>query len=331
MTAIDVKDRKILYQLDLDSRQSFRSIGRKVGLSKNSVATRVKKLEDEGVIKAYWTAIDTYKLGYQVFRIFISFLDVTKEIKQDIIDYFINEKNAWAVVSVKGEIDLDVILWVKDIQWFNTFWHSTLKQFGRYFERQTYSIMHQIIAFKKTFLLPEGQQAKDLVFHRMRAGVSPVQIDAFDYQLLNHLSVNARTPLVDLAQEFECSPQTVRQRLQNLQKKGVIRAYRVHVDLKKLGLYKYGLDIYLLDHSQRKLIFSYLMKQPYVEYIDDAMGWADVEFELIVGGTDDVMDIMDEISSEFSGAIRKQSFMTAEKYHHEKWLPEIGKENFNKK
>ena len=44
MEKIDVKDRKILYQLANDSRQSFRSIGRKVGLSKDIVASRVKRL-----------------------------------------------------------------------------------------------------------------------------------------------------------------------------------------------------------------------------------------------------------------------------------------------
>ena len=31
MVKIDLKDRKILYQLDIDSRQSFRLIGKKIG------------------------------------------------------------------------------------------------------------------------------------------------------------------------------------------------------------------------------------------------------------------------------------------------------------
>jgi len=41
MEKLDIKDKKILYELDLDSRQSFRSIGRKVGLTKDVVASRV--------------------------------------------------------------------------------------------------------------------------------------------------------------------------------------------------------------------------------------------------------------------------------------------------
>jgi len=55
MEKLDLKDRKILYQLDIDSRQSFRSIGRKVGLSKDIVATRVKKLQEKGIIIRFMT------------------------------------------------------------------------------------------------------------------------------------------------------------------------------------------------------------------------------------------------------------------------------------
>ena len=63
MYKIDLKDRKILYQLDLDSRQSLTQIGKNVGLNKDIVSYRIKKLQDEGVIKSFWTLIDAYKLS----------------------------------------------------------------------------------------------------------------------------------------------------------------------------------------------------------------------------------------------------------------------------
>ena len=44
MAKLDLKDRKILYHLDIDSRQSFSQLGKKVGLSKDLIAYRVKKL-----------------------------------------------------------------------------------------------------------------------------------------------------------------------------------------------------------------------------------------------------------------------------------------------
>ncbi len=47
MENLDVEDKKILYELDIDSRQSFSQIGRKVGLSKDVVAYRVLERKKE--------------------------------------------------------------------------------------------------------------------------------------------------------------------------------------------------------------------------------------------------------------------------------------------
>ena len=49
MEKIDLKDRKILYQLDLNCRQSNTQIGKKVGLSKQVVDYRIKQMEENGI------------------------------------------------------------------------------------------------------------------------------------------------------------------------------------------------------------------------------------------------------------------------------------------
>src|SRR4030042_4038990 len=113
MVDIDLKDRKILYELDLNCRQSNTQIGKKVGLKKDVVSYRIKRMQDEGIIRNFLTAINTFKLGYQVYRIYINFQYVNSQIKERIIQHFIDYKNAWAVISLKAEIDFDVIVWVK--------------------------------------------------------------------------------------------------------------------------------------------------------------------------------------------------------------------------
>ena len=50
MKKIDLKDRKILYELDLNCRQSNAQIGKKVGLSRKVVEYRIKRMEEEGII-----------------------------------------------------------------------------------------------------------------------------------------------------------------------------------------------------------------------------------------------------------------------------------------
>lgn len=119
---IDVKDRKILYELDLNCRQSNTQIGKKVGLKKDVVSYRIKRMQDEGVIRNFWTAINTFNLGYSVFRIFIALQNTSAGKKNEIIQYFIDYKNTWAVISSRGELDLSIVIWVNDNYEFYQFW-----------------------------------------------------------------------------------------------------------------------------------------------------------------------------------------------------------------
>ena len=50
---IDELNWKILSSLQTNSRESFSSIGRKIGLTSPAVAERVKKMEDTGVLEGY--------------------------------------------------------------------------------------------------------------------------------------------------------------------------------------------------------------------------------------------------------------------------------------
>jgi DNA-binding Lrp family transcriptional regulator len=324
MTKIDLKDRKILYELDLDCRQSNTQIGKKVGLKKDVVSYRIKRLQDEGVIKNFYAAIDTYKLGYDVFRIYINFRYVTQKLKDEIIKYFVDEKNSWVVASVKTEIDLAVVMWVKNLFDFYQFWEKALDKYEDYFEKYFISIYIYSPCYKKSFLLlNEKNEVSDGEMYVVSCGVKPVEIDETDYKLLNELAVKGRAQLIELAEKLGCSSQSVNYRVKNLVKSGVICAFRVNIDETKLDLHRYKVDIYLKDHNLKKPVFDYLKNKSYIEYMNLAMGWADLEPEFVVKDMDELSKILEELNFKFSGAIKKQSFFIVEKFHKLRYLPEL--------
>ena len=63
---VDDLNWKILSFLQRNSRESFSSIGRKIGLTSPAVAERVKKLEDTGILEGYVAKVSHSKLGYQL-------------------------------------------------------------------------------------------------------------------------------------------------------------------------------------------------------------------------------------------------------------------------
>ena len=59
-------DKKILENLLTDARLSSRQIAKNVGVSVGTVLSRVKKMEEDGLIRGYSAVLDHQKLGYEL-------------------------------------------------------------------------------------------------------------------------------------------------------------------------------------------------------------------------------------------------------------------------
>jgi len=64
--ALDRVDCSIVRALQKSGRDSFAEIGKAVGLSATSVAERIRRLEDAGIIEGYAVRLSAGKLGYPV-------------------------------------------------------------------------------------------------------------------------------------------------------------------------------------------------------------------------------------------------------------------------
>jgi Lrp/AsnC family transcriptional regulator, leucine-responsive regulatory protein len=62
----DETDLKLLEELQTDARLSLAELGRRVGLSPPAVADRLRRMEDNGVIRGYRADIDPRALGYDL-------------------------------------------------------------------------------------------------------------------------------------------------------------------------------------------------------------------------------------------------------------------------
>ncbi|HEX08188.1 MAG TPA: Lrp/AsnC family transcriptional regulator [Thermoplasmatales archaeon] len=324
MYKLDVKDRKILYELDINCRQSNAQIGKKVGLGRDVVAYRIKRMQDEGIIKAFWTAIDTFRLGYNVYRIYINFdYLITPDIKKEIIQHFCEYKNAWAVLTVKGPVDFDAVIWVKDIYEFYRFWDKTLDKYDEYLAKYFVSIYIQASDYKKSYLLFNEPVNSNRLLYSIRAGGKSVQIDEIDYKILDELAINARLPLVELAEKLGCSSQSINYRIKNLIKNGIIRAFRVHIDYLKLGLQNFAVDLYLRRYKEKKAIIDYIQHNPHLFCLNIAVGWSDLGLEFVIENTEKLIKTIEDLNVKFPGAIKKYDIWLSKEVHRERWLPEI--------
>jgi len=321
MVKIDSKDREILYQLDLDSRQSFAKIGKKVGLSKTVVAYRVKKLIENGIIKTFYTVIDAFKLGYISFRIYLVYQYMNQKKEKEIINYFTSQKLTWWTISAEGRFDLALIMWVKDINDFYSFWEETLKRFRDYFMEQQFSVYIQLYTYRYSYLLDDMNKSDRTKFE-ITGGGAQVIIDEMDFKLLRLIAPHARMPVKEIAQRLHTTVAVVNYRIKKLIKEGVIQGFRSDMDLAKLGYQFFKADVDLKDYTQRGTIINYLKTNPHLVRIDKSVGISDLELEYHVQSLDTFHQIMKDLINKFPDIIKTYKYVYASKLHKMNYMPE---------
>jgi Lrp/AsnC family transcriptional regulator for asnA, asnC and gidA len=322
MFKIDVKDKKILYQLDLNSRQSFRSIGRKVGLKKDLVIYRIKKLQENGIIKNFFTIIDTSPLGYTIPRFYLNYQYITPEIKEEIIDYFVKSKYVGFVHSTEGHHDLTLVMVVKNVTKFNFFWEKSMNKYRDYFSKQVFSLFFNEKMFRYSFLFdkdtPEWCDRSNV---EVFGGENIVEIDELDRNILKIITPNARIQTTEIAKELKSSTKTISDRIKKLLKFGVIKEFKVNIDFNKLGYQKYKVDIDLKDPLMRNKILNYIKMNPNLYNIIKSIGYVDLELLFYLKNQNELHKIMEDLSNNFPKSIRNYTyFYTIDTYKYN-YLP----------
>lgn len=312
MEKVDLKDRKILYHLDIDSRQSFRSLGKKVGLSKDVVTSRVKRLQEKEIINGFYLRFDYSKLGYTPLRLYFKYQYITPKIKKEIIDHFVNFKHSTVVFSVDGSYDLIVLILVKRVIDLFPFWQKTLDKFGDYFADRVFSVYASESIFEKPFLIDEKTDRKKT----MLSGISKkINLDNLDFKILKLLSNNTRIPTIEIAKKLNSTSNIVHYRIKKLIESGLIVCFKTMIDWNKIGYHWYKVDLYLSEYSQIHKIIPYLEKNPYFYTVDHTIGYADLEIEWILKDVNHLNQIIEQIHEKFPRVVRNYRYFRVIKAH----------------
>ncbi len=98
---------KVLEEYLRDSRQSIREVARKIGVSSGTVASRLREMEDAGVIRRYAAVLDYEKLGYELTA--VTEVTVSEGKMIDVGEAIAKMSQATGVYNVTGDSDIMVV------------------------------------------------------------------------------------------------------------------------------------------------------------------------------------------------------------------------------
>ena len=104
---LDETDVEILKALTLDARLSSRQIARQCGVSIGTVLSRIKRMENEGIIQGYSALLDHEKLGYEL--TVVSEITVSKGRLLEVENEIARLPNVCCVYDVTGLIDAIIV------------------------------------------------------------------------------------------------------------------------------------------------------------------------------------------------------------------------------
>ncbi|MEK6974366.1 MAG: Lrp/AsnC family transcriptional regulator [Nanoarchaeota archaeon] len=305
---LDLKNKKILFQLDIDCRQSNSEIGKKVGLSKQVVDYRIKSLLKEGIITRFSTVIDTYKLGFSKYKVYILLENANKETINNIIGFLKNHKKTEWVATCSGKWDIIVGYIVKNVYEFNDSLKEFEEKFSQYISSRDISISLEVPHWRKEYLL-NNKEPYPVVIQGNKKG--DYNIDNIDEEIIKILVNNGRIPITEISKRLNITPRVVDYRIKNLKKENIILISRIFIDLNKFNWIYCKALIKFKNISKEKYnsFFQHCYYLKNLTYVINCIGSWDIELDFEIEDFNKFHEILLDIRDKFSDIIKNYDFV----------------------
>jgi Lrp/AsnC family leucine-responsive transcriptional regulator len=298
------KDRTILYELDLNSRQPYSKLAKKLGMGKDALIARIKKLQEKGFIRGFITMINPNKFGLMSCRFLVTLQNTTPQIEKEIDTYLINTKQTPWIVRVEGNWNYEIWYLCESVNEANVFWEKFERKYGNYIEKMKFSIWMSVKYFGRAYLLDNKLSE---IKEQLASGPQKLKISKIDYEILRLLVYNARIPIFEISQRLGISTKTVTKHIKRLEKEGVIVGYRLGFGLDKLGIQYFNIHLNLqnMDKKKEKEFQEYIYTHPNVIYDNVILGGEGFALSVQTFSHGDLRKLIQDLKKRFGRYIRK--------------------------
>jgi len=325
MSGLDLKAKKILYELDVDSRQSNTEIAKKVGLSKQVVGFRVKKLVNEDIISSFHTVIDISKLGFTIHKNFLRLQNLSKEKESELIAFLKNNSNVVWIASCDGRYDLAFGTWARDMAYLDKTIKEFTQKFGQFVSERQIATIIRGEYFIRDYLLEKKTTALRTSF--FGAVPEKKEMDETDWKILFELGKSARSSSVEISKKVGISPDAVAYRIKKLEQSGVVRHYNIVPNEPKYPYlhYKVLMGMRNLTAVKETELIEFCRQHSNIVYVVKALGSWEFELDMEVENMEKFREIMMSIKSRFSDVIKDYSALHIYQVHKYNFCPSIQK------
>jgi Lrp/AsnC family leucine-responsive transcriptional regulator len=292
---LDAYDKKILFELDINSRTSASKIAKKLKIPKETVNYRIKRLEKNGWINHLYTIFNASLFGYSYYRVYLKFYKLTASTETEIIDYIINDPTCANLRIIEGQFDLVFLTIQKNLGELKGFLQCFFNIYGMYVEEKNVLMMMKTHKLNQKVLL-EGKTIKKTFNH---VETKDYVLDKIDLGIMRSISTNARTRLSDMAQSLHVDSRLIEYHIKRMERVGIIVAYTTDLNFAGLNRKLIQIDIALKDPVVLPDIINFFDKTNNCIFVHELLGKYDVSVEIYVESDDMLRNILDKFKERF--------------------------------
>jgi DNA-binding Lrp family transcriptional regulator len=308
---MDTKDRKILYALDKNARESFTQIGKTTHLAPESVRYRINNYVREEKVKYFLTVIDSAKLGASYYDIFLKLQNVDIKKKQEVISFLINNPNITWVADIEGIFDIAFIVMVQNQLELQRLMEQINQQFSSLIMKKTIAINLKGEFLQRDYLI--NKKREELISTKNKKiqleyspSTSIIELEELDKALCRLLANNSRMNSVELGERLKVSPDTIMLHIKKLQELKIISGYTIILNNAKINQLHYKLLIYINNTSPDKTnkLLSYIRLNNRVIALIHTLAEWDYEIDIEVENVNQLKEFTMNLTNNFSDIIK---------------------------
>ncbi len=314
------KEQEILFELNINARTAINKIAKRLKMSQQGLAYRIKKLEEQKVIEQYITLFDYASFGYQGYKVLL----MLNRLKTEQIECFRKALQTHsAVLSIEelsGHWDYMVVFATKNASHCNKELHDLLAQFPKLIKN--YIVLTNVVSynFQRRYLTNSSAHSGVTIFGGDRTFA---KLERIEKKLVKDLYEDPVIMYSHLAAKHKINPKTIISKIKKLETKGIIKGYSAVIDCYKYNYFpqKIFLKLDNLSIEKEEECMNFCRQQKNILRVSKLFGQWDMEIELEMKDTRELQDFCTHLRTNVGDIIRNVETCSVIKQHKIANLP----------
>jgi DNA-binding Lrp family transcriptional regulator len=309
VTRLTENEAKILGAAHLQADAPLRVVARETGFRENTIRRCLDSLRERKIIAPY-AVINIVPLGLTDFGIYFSLAQRKGASREQLLEWIVRHPQVAWVAELSGIY-----------QYVMTFVATHPDEVRRFLEEMTASNGVRIVdkavatrleyrAFRARYLSAHKSTIEEIVTFG-REGM--VRIDELDHAVLVALSDMRYRSDSELARSLKVPASTVQYRIERLRRLGIIKGFMYRLNLERIGFGFFRLLVFErgANPNLHEALVKFCMQHRNITGLVRCLGTWDYELRVELPEVRQLASIVEELTSEFEGAIDKIQAITS--------------------